>query len=81
VLALHHLSIPASMDGRVLCELMINQPEEKNKIKQETIATKIIYDWGTYELQLKITKYGKYSYVDYSNVKRKFSFAISKADY
>ena len=80
VLALHHLSIPPSMDGRVLRELMVNQPIEKNNITEETIATKAVYDWGTYELQLKVTKYGKYRYVDYSNVQRKLSVAFSKGD-
>jgi len=72
VLALYHIPVPASMDGRVMRELMTGQPGEKTKPKEEIIETKAADSWGTYRLQLTITRYGKYRYVDNAAVKRTF---------
>lgn len=70
VLALYNIPVPASMDGRVLADLMVGKAPSKNKIKEETISTKASYAGGTYELQLKQTKFGKYRYIDYAKVIR-----------
>lgn len=79
VLTLHGLPVPASMDGRPFRELMVNQPAEKLRPKEETITTKTTDNWGSYELQLKVTNYGKYRYIDYSSVKRKINEGVSNA--
>jgi predicted AlkP superfamily pyrophosphatase or phosphodiesterase len=76
ILHIHHLSIPASMEGRVMYELLA----EKNamaplSVKKETIRTSAKYAEGTYELILERSILGKYKYVDYSQVKRVSSVA------
>jgi hypothetical protein len=71
VLHLHHLPIPASMNGRVFYELL----NEKNipklpELKVEKITTKADYAGGSYELILQQSILGKYRYLDYSKVVR-----------
>jgi arylsulfatase A-like enzyme len=76
ILHLQNIPIPASMDGRVLYELLANQPDQKLvKTKKETIRTNIKTDWGTYELLLERSVTGKYSYVNFSKVTRTFNNA------
>lgn len=76
ILHLQNIPIPASMDGRVLHELLANQPDQKLlKTKKETIRTNIKTDWGTYELLLERSVTGKYSYVNFTKVTRTFNNA------
>jgi predicted AlkP superfamily pyrophosphatase or phosphodiesterase len=71
LLYLHHIPVPASMDGRVINELLVSPGKNKaEKMKKETITTIAKTEWGTYELQLERSVIGKYIYVDYSKVKR-----------
>jgi hypothetical protein len=71
LLYLHHIPVPASMDGRVISELLVSPGKNKiEKVKKETITTIAKTEWGTYELQLERSVIGKYIYVDYSKVKR-----------
>mgnify|MGYP001263504002 CR=1 FL=1 len=79
VLTLHGIPVPASMDGRPFRELMVNQPAGQWRPKEATITTKTSHDWGSYELQLKVTQYGKYRYIDYSTVIRKTNEGVSHA--
>ena len=72
VLALYQIPAPASMEGRVMRELMRNQKAVDSKPIAETIKTQVTYDWGTYVLELKVTRYGSYRYIDYARVHRQF---------
>ncbi|GAB3023719.1 alkaline phosphatase family protein [Niabella terrae] len=72
LLALYQIPAPASMEGRVMRELMKNQKTPKIKPIAETIKTQATGKWGTYELELKQTRYGSYRYVDNARVHRKF---------
>jgi arylsulfatase A-like enzyme len=71
LLHIHHIPIPASMDGRVISEFLV----EKNKqavpaVKKETILTSAKYEGGVYTLRVERTIFGKYRYVDYTKVTR-----------
>jgi predicted AlkP superfamily pyrophosphatase or phosphodiesterase len=70
LLYLHNIPVPASMDGRVIYEMMIKQPKSVSPPKKETITTTASTDAGTYVLQLERTVTGKYAYVNYATVKR-----------
>jgi arylsulfatase A-like enzyme len=70
VLYLLHIPAPATMDGRVIDEVLVTPSKKAGTAKKETITTVAKTDWGTYELQLERTMLGKYWYVDYSKVKR-----------
>ncbi len=71
ILHIHHLTVPTTMDGRVMNELL----NEKNReipmtAKKETITATAKYPGGTYTLKVARTILGKYKYVDYSTVTR-----------
>jgi hypothetical protein len=72
ILHIHHIPIPASMDGRVLYELLSEKSKEANNLAAttQTINTIAKYDGGVYSLSLIRTSVGKYQYVDYSKVVR-----------
>ncbi len=71
LLYLHHIPIPASMDGRVIHELLANPGKNNSeKVKKETITAIAKTGWGSYELELVRSVIGKYIYVDFSRVKR-----------
>lgn len=72
VLRLHHLAIPAGMDGRPLDELLAGQTGTvPAAVKKETIHTEVKYPGGIYRLSLQRTVMGNHQYVDYSTVTRK----------
>lgn len=72
ILHIHHIPVPASMDGRVLYELLLEKNKESNNLAAttQTINTIAKYDGGVYSLSLIRTSVGKYQYVDYSKVVR-----------
>lgn len=71
ILFLLDIPVPSSMDGRVLYELFSKQSKKAtDKVKRETITTTAKTNWGTYELQIKRSVLGKYTYVNFSKVKR-----------
>jgi hypothetical protein len=76
ILYLHNIAIPSTMDGRVINELLV-KPSKKttDTVKKDIVKTSAKTDWGTYELQLERSVIGKYSYVNYSVVKRILSTA------
>jgi predicted AlkP superfamily pyrophosphatase or phosphodiesterase len=71
LLYLLKIAIPASMDGRVINELLVSPANSKTiAVKKEIITTTVTTESGTYELQLERSVMGKYSYVNFARVKR-----------
>ena len=71
ILAIHNLTIPASMDGRVLHELFIdNKTTVKTKAKKEQLTTSASFVGGKYTLTLQRTVVGEHQYVDFAKVER-----------
>lgn len=71
VLHLHEIPVPASMDGRVLTELLSGKERMvKSRAKTDTISTSAKYQGGTYHLKLERTILGKYEYVNFSKATR-----------
>lgn len=72
ILHIHHLPIPASMDGRVMYELLKEKNDHPSIIPQkETIISSVKYNGGTYTLSVQRTLLGKYKYVDFAKVERR----------
>jgi hypothetical protein len=71
ILYLHHLKIPASMDGRVMYELLAEKTNNKEMTaKKDSITNSAVYNGGVYNLKIERTILGKYKYVDFSKVVR-----------
>ncbi|MET0635293.1 MAG: alkaline phosphatase family protein [Chitinophagaceae bacterium] len=71
VLQILGISIPASMDGRVMNEFLkkpVNGKQER--VVKEVIETSADYPGGTYHLKLERTTMGKYQYVDFGKATR-----------
>lgn len=65
VLHLLHLPIPATMNGRIMSELLRKQvPGAATTTTKEVIETSAGYPGGTYKLTLERTILGRYQYVD-----------------
>ena len=72
ILYIHKIAIPASMDGRVMNELLINPAANFPKTaKKEMIKTDVAYPGGIYHLALESSVIGKFRYVDFARVTRK----------
>jgi hypothetical protein len=72
ILHIHHLPIPASMEGRVMNELLIEKNNTPvNTPKKQIITSTAKYNGGTYSLSVERTLLGKYQYVDFAKVERK----------
>lgn len=65
VLKLHGITIPAAMNGRVLQEYFKNTINP-NPFKKQTIKTEVALPTGKYILELQLSIYGEYKYVDFS---------------
>ncbi|MBS1563909.1 MAG: alkaline phosphatase family protein, partial [Bacteroidetes bacterium] len=65
ILRILHLEIPATMDGRPLDELLLEQKNVPAGVKKEVTTTEAKYPGGIYELSLQRTVMGKYQYVDF----------------
>jgi arylsulfatase A-like enzyme len=72
ILAIHNISIPSDMDGRVMTELL-NGKFTNNKMmpKKEALTATAQFAGGTYTLTLDRTILGKYQYVNFAKVVRK----------
>jgi hypothetical protein len=68
ILAIHNLSIPKEMDGRVVSELFVNgqASPEKTRVEQTTVTIAN----PPYQATLQRTVLGKYAYVDKVTVRR-----------
>lgn len=72
ILSIHGITIPTSMEGRVLNELLIDKKNNAvAKAKKEQLTTSASFDGGNYRLTLYRTTLGNYSYVDYAKVERR----------
>ena len=71
ILHIYNISIPASMEGRVMKELLVESVKQVLPVpKKETITSNVKLAGLTYQLSLERTILGKYKYVDYSKVIR-----------
>lgn len=67
VLHILGLPVPASMDGRVLQELLVERPQQPLlKVSHDVLDVSTPVSGGTYRLKLSRTLYGKYIYLDYA---------------
>jgi predicted AlkP superfamily pyrophosphatase or phosphodiesterase len=71
ILSIHGIPVPASMNGRILRELMTGQGQEKEMVvKKEAIKTTVKYEGGSYTLTLQQSILGNFNYVDFAKVTR-----------
>lgn len=71
ILAIHNLSIPAAMNGRVMKELLKGKGAAgKMEGKKQIITTSSEFSGGTYTLTLERTILDKHQYVDFAKVVR-----------
>lgn len=71
ILHIYHLPAPASMDGRVMNELLKEKPAKpEEKPRKEMITATARFRGGTYTLNVEETVLGRYRYIDYSRVTR-----------
>lgn len=71
LLHIHKIAIPASMKGRVLYELLIENPKPPvMKPQTDILETSAKYQGGTYRLTLNRTILGKHYYVNFAKVVR-----------
>jgi arylsulfatase A-like enzyme len=72
VLHILNIAIPATMDGRVMSEMLRKPvPGAATKAKKETIEAQASYPGGTYKVTMERTILGKYQYVDGAKTERK----------
>jgi hypothetical protein len=71
ILHLHQLPIPATVNGRVMHELLINNKSSATPIiKNDVIETSGNFKGGTYKLLLTRTILGEYQYINFAKVIR-----------
>lgn len=70
VLYLCGIPVPKAMSGRVMKELLLQEPVSKAKVKTELVKASVQTESGTYEVILERSVLGKYKYVNYSNAIR-----------
>jgi hypothetical protein len=70
ILAIHKMSVPSSMDGRILNELLIGGNIIEPAAKKEKLTAAAPFDGGKYTLTLYQTVVGDHQYVDFSKVER-----------
>lgn len=70
ILSIHKIPVPASMNGRVLSELLVDSKDKKMTAKKEIIKTSALIAGGEYTLTLQQTVLGNYKYVDFGKVVR-----------
>lgn len=71
VLHLSNLSVPPSMDGRIMYELLaIPEHADKPRERIETLEASVNHTWGTYKVILQTSVVGRQRYIDYTKVER-----------
>jgi hypothetical protein len=70
VLHILDISIPASMQGRVIAELLHNTILTGEKAKVEKVETKATTSWGTYKLVLEKSIWMTHEYINYTRTER-----------
>ena len=69
VLHIHHLPVPAMMDGRVMRELLVEKSPSLIP-RRETVKDAATSGNGMYRVDLQRTILGKYKYVDFARIVR-----------
>lgn len=70
VLSIHHIPSPATMNGRVFTELLINSKKQQEAVKNERIETSTVVNDLVYKLILDISTIGKYRYINFAKTER-----------
>jgi predicted AlkP superfamily pyrophosphatase or phosphodiesterase len=71
VLHLQNIPVPASMDGRVVYELLSKKSSKANlKAKEDIVETEVKLPTGTYKVMLHRTLLGNRTYIDYAKTTR-----------
>jgi arylsulfatase A-like enzyme len=71
ILSIHNISIPATMNGRVMDEMLIATKKSNTPtVKKEVITTSSAFPGGKYTLMLERSVLGKYKYVNFAKVER-----------
>ena len=79
VLYLCNIPLPATIDGRVLSEMLVNPPAPiKATPKKQLVRTEAKYAGGTYNLTLERTILGDYQYFNFAKVTRSLDIAAGK---
>ncbi|MCW3107625.1 MAG: alkaline phosphatase family protein, partial [Segetibacter sp.] len=78
VLYLNNITIPPSMDGRIMSEFLLSSKSKSKAIKPELTEAEVRHAWGSYKLQLERSILGKHSYVNYAKVVRVMNTGNSK---
>jgi arylsulfatase A-like enzyme len=79
VLYLCNIPVPASVDGRVLSEMMGNPlPVQAARVQKQVITTAAKYDGGTYTLTIERSILGNNQYVNFTKVARTPHLAVKQ---
>jgi len=70
VLHINKIPVPASMDGRVMSELLIGSTSTAQAVKPNMIEAKVTGAWGAYKILLERSVLGTHTYVNYAKVER-----------
>lgn len=75
ILHLLNVPIPQQMDGRVVYEMLKENPpvSAPSLAKTENVVSSIHASWGTYKTTVQRTILGKYTYIDFAKTERVFS--------
>lgn len=73
VLSLHRILIPHTMDGRVMSELLLTSNLKPDVMKPQTTLVEVKGDWGTYQLRLERSLFGKHAYVNSAKITRMYN--------
>ncbi len=70
ILQIYETPLPATVQGRVMHELLHNGKEEALKPVKRTIEASAGFGWGVYKQELAVTELGNYLYTDFSRAIR-----------
>lgn len=72
ILSLYNLPAPATIDGRIISELLIGEKKKTaKKVKKQLLKTEVSYPWGSYELQLERSTLDNRTYINYAKAIRR----------
>lgn len=70
VLHIYNLPKPATMDGRVVTELLKKSQKINATSQKQLLKTEASYPWGTYKLSAETSVLGGHSYFNYTKTER-----------
>jgi len=71
ILSIHNISVPATMNGRIMDELLVATKKSSTPtVKKEVVTTSSAFPGGKYTLMLERSVLGKYKYVNFAKVER-----------